>query len=280
MADTSAGQAPQPERKKRKKRKEMQPAPEKLPCADYLDGLPAAFADMADTILIVDSARLPVHRAILAANSDVFATLFISATAGQSTPMLEVPLLDDAMWDVYTALIHLYKGCTVITASSPEIGSVEEAKALVRFAHKYSIMSLIKASEDYLVELAQDDVTGALVMSADNCLFDTKEALVSCIVLAEACSLNRLLAHCELFMIRSKDMSLWYDSAVTSNKISNSCLLRMLRGAQIFMRTSEQYLTKERHRDKRPMLDYTSSVSQALPPKHVSIAALMGWNKH
>lgn len=266
MADTSAGQAPQP------------PAPGVLPCADYMDGLPAAFADMADTILMVDNARLPVHRAILAANSGVFAALFISATAGQLTPMLEVPLLDDAMWDVYTALMHLYKGCTVITPSTPEIRSAEEAKALVRFAHKYSITSLINASEDYLVELAQDDVAGDLVVSGENCLFDTNEALVSCVVLAEACSLKRLLAHCELFMIKSKDMTVWYDSAVTSNKISNSCLLRMLRGAQIFMRTSEQYFPRERHRDKRPM-GFTSPGLKALSPEHVSIATLMEWNK-
>ncbi len=124
-----------------------------------MDGLPAAFADMSDAILLVDDARLPVHKAILAANSAVFAELFMTASAQQSLSLLEVPLPGNRMWDVYTALKYLYRGCTPCASSSPEIKSTDDAKALVLFAHQYAIKSLLNACEEFLVKLAQGDLS-------------------------------------------------------------------------------------------------------------------------
>ncbi|KAL0044723.1 hypothetical protein WJX82_006897 [Trebouxia sp. C0006] len=125
-----------------------------------MDGLPAAFADMSDAILLVDDARLPVHKAILAANSAVFAELFMTASAQQSLSLLEVPLPGNRMWDVYTALKYLYRGCTPCASSSPEIKSTDDAKALVLFAHQYAIKSLLNACEEFLSKGLQYNLNG------------------------------------------------------------------------------------------------------------------------
>lgn len=45
----------------------------------YMEGLPESVAALTDTILKVDGTDLPVHRAILAVNSPVFADLFAYA---------------------------------------------------------------------------------------------------------------------------------------------------------------------------------------------------------
>ncbi len=164
------------------------------PQADYMDGMPAAFADMSDAILLVDDAKLPVHKAILAANSAVFAELFMTASAQQSHSLLEVPLPGDTIWDVYTALKYLYKGCTLCTSSSPEIKSTDDAKALVLFAHKYGIQNLLDACECYLVELAQGDMSDD--GPEDLCLFTNNDAIASWTELAGTCELDTLLAYC------------------------------------------------------------------------------------
>lgn len=120
------------------------------------------------------------------------------------------------MSDVQTALKYIYAGYPLHhcrhrkIASCPRIRSTADAKALITFAHKYTCTSLLKACEAYLVGLAQEDMSE----------------------LAEACHLDTLLAHCELSMVRDRDELLWRHPALTSAKISHSCLLRMLRASQ------------------------------------------------
>ncbi len=75
--------------------------------AHYMDGLCPSFADLTDATLRVDGARLPVHSAILAANSQVFAELFIAARADANeskASQLKVSLLGDKMWVVLYCL--------------------------------------------------------------------------------------------------------------------------------------------------------------------------------
>lgn len=51
---------------------------------DYLYVLPAPIADMTDAILVVGEARFPVHSAMMAANSAVFAGRVVRIRARDS----------------------------------------------------------------------------------------------------------------------------------------------------------------------------------------------------
>lgn len=254
------------------------------PRADYMDGLPAAFADMSDAILLVDDAKLPVHKAILAANSAVFAELFMTASAQQSNSLLEVPLPGDRMWDVYTALKYLYKGCTPCASSSPEIKSTDDARALVLFAHKYGINSLLDACEEFLVKLAQGDMSDGGTKGFH--LFTSFDAVASWTELADDCNLDILLAQCELSMIKDADMDLWCDPAMTSGKISRSSLVRMLRASQLFIHRSTKDQAKYNHIDRlinggKPITvtHAVQRLSAAALDHHVDIATLMQWKR-
>jgi len=253
------------------------------PQADYMDGLPAAFADMSDAILLVDDARLPVHKAILAANSAVFAELFMTASAQQSLSLLEVPLPGNRMWDVYTALKYLYRGCTPCASSSPEIKSTDDAKALVLFAHQCAIKSLLNACEEFLVKLAQGDLSdGGL---PGYYLFTNFDAIASWTKLADVRHLDTLLAHCEVAMINYADMHLWCDPAITSIKISRGSLVRMLRASQLFIYRSKGDQAKYKGSQRERILSevkprtVTQCSSTAAPDHHAAIAILMQWKR-
>ena len=119
-----------------------------------MEGLPGSVAALTDTILKVDGNELPVHGAILAVNFPVFADLFAYALSRKSktTKRLEIPLVDDELQDVCTALGYLYRGCAAFNSSSLQLKSPDDAKSLVKFAHKYSIKGLTEACESYLVD--------------------------------------------------------------------------------------------------------------------------------
>ncbi|DBB01875.1 hypothetical protein WJX77_009456 [Trebouxia sp. C0004] len=186
------------------------------------------------------------------------------------------------MWVVYTALKYLYRGCTPCASSSPEIKSTDDAKALVLFAHKYGINSLMDACENYLVELAEGDMSddGA----EDFCLFINCAAIASWTELADACNLDTLLAHCELAMIRDTDMTLWCDPATTSGKISRSSLFRMLRASQQFICRAKlsqlgRFRLQAKYGSQRMVPAVSHSYSGADPDHHVNIATLMQWRR-
>ncbi len=251
------------------------------PRADYMDGLPAAVADMSDGILVVDGAKLPVHKAILAANSAVFAELFADSEHDSNSTTV-VFHAGDRMWDVYTALKCLYRGCTPCASSSPEIKSKDDAKALALFAHKYAITTLLNACEQYLVELAQGDMSDDC--PEDLCLFTSCDAVASWTELAEMCNLDTLLAHCELSMIKDEDMDLWCDPAMTSGKISQGSLVRMLRASQLFIHRSKgkQVNYRDSHRagnEGKPRTVTQTTYAALNLHCHVDIATLMQWKR-
>ena len=163
-----------------------------------MEGLPASVAALSDTILKVDGTNLPVHRAILAINSPVFADLFAYALSrGSKTSRLEIPLVGDEVLDVRTALEYLYKGCTICSSSALLLKSSDDARSLVKFAHKYNITSLVEACETYLVDCLQQ--------TGHHDFFTSTEALVEWTALAEECELNTFLAHCEVFIMHNWD---------------------------------------------------------------------------
>ena len=133
--------------------------------------------------------------------------------------------------DVHTALLYLYKGCTVWLASTLEVSGLWDAVSLARFAHKYEVEPLLQACEEYLVQTLQtmgrDGKDTVCVKARKN--IDTLAILID---LAETCSMRKLLAHCELLMITIEDADLWTHPAMLSDAVSRHSLLRMLRAFQ------------------------------------------------
>ena len=183
-----------------------------------------------------------MHRAILAANSAVFADMFIAAgrdDSASSSYKMEVPLHGDKPQDVHTALTYIYRGCTVCSASPPKLKSIDDTESLIRFAHKYDIKDLLDVCEAYMVELVKADLVTAA--ARDYQLFKSNQCLVSWTALAEECNLDTLQAHCELFMINDNDKDLWCHPATCSEQLSRSCLQRVLHGMQANKQSIEQF---------------------------------------
>ena len=241
----------------------------------YMEGLPGSVAALADTVLKVNGTDLPVHRAILAFISPVFADLFAFALSRRSktTTRLEIPLVNDEVQDVRTALGYLYRGCTVCSSSAPQLESTDDAKSLVKFASKYSIKSLLEACETHLTDCLQHED-----------YLSTTDAMVEWTALAEECGLNTFLALCELQMINNQDRRKWCHPAMTSNKISRRCLLRMLRGLQFQQRKSDDFITcMYEQMAKDPEAEQVQRTLGCIPctrPHHsVPISKLMDWKK-
>ena len=230
---------------------------------------PSVFAELADTCLVVQGTKLSVHSAILAANSKVFAEMFCEAKGQQRdfAHQLEVPLPGDTLRDVRTALEYLYKGCTIWLAGDLEISGLRDATSLAAFAHKYEIEPLLQACEEYLVHRLQtmgSDSNNIIYFEASSHI----DAMAQMIDLAETCNMRKLLAHCELLMIKVTDGNLWTQPAMLSNAVSRHSLLRMLRAFQAGLNQGGS-ITK-----------YTGQRQKNKPDAQDSaIATLMTWNQ-
>lgn len=186
-----------------------------------------------DVILTAEGQEFPAHQFVLGVNSAVFAEFLSQArsSSSHSVDQLRIPLVDDAAKDVCTALTYFYRGCAVMSPSKPDLKSTEDAISLARFAHKYDVTDLVRECESYLVAKAQ--------VNSGSAMFTSVPATLSMLILAESCHMDELLAHCELFMIKSQDKNFWQNPALLSEGISRQCLLRLLRGAQLHLVNSE-----------------------------------------
>ncbi len=220
-------------------------AEEPVPRSEYMQGLSDVYVGMADTVLVVEGAELPVHRDLLAANSDVFANLLISSLHHQpNDARLRVPLIDDTSSEISTVLGYLYRHCKFSTGLGPlQLKTPDDARALIKFAHKYNIEGLLPGCEAYLIDEVQK-------LSPQNkwVLFKRNEIIVAWTELAEQCGLKRFLAYCEQFMIQDGDESFWHDPSVKSDRLSHGCLLRVLRGHQAYRKNSQAYIRTLRQR--------------------------------
>ena len=276
----------------------VQPAGSKY---SHMGRQPSVFAELADTCLIVGGTKLHVHSAILAANSKVFAEMFSEAKGQQQDfkHQLEVPLPGDVLGDVRTALQYLYKGCTVWLASTLEMSDPWDAVSLAKFAHKYEIEPLLQACEEYLVHTLQFMGSDG----KDSICFETGhmiEAMAIFIDLAETCSMRKLLAHCELLMIKAEDGDLWTHPAMLSDAVSKHSLLRMLRAFQAGLNRGGSRVHQpvracsysERQRQKNRSAICFNRFSSLGPDVHAQdpgsrgdstdvsrVATLMSWNK-
>jgi hypothetical protein len=228
---------------------------------DHMIGVSDTFADMADAVLVLENTEFPVHKNILAANSKVFAEAFTAASreADQTDPSgkVSVCLYGDSLSEISTVLTYLYKGC--LFGGTPDLDCLEDIKVLVKVAHKYSMLSVISVCEIQLIAKLQE-------MKNDDewVLFCDNEAVVSWTEFAEQFSLVTFLAHCEAFMIKDNDATLWFDPAMKADRISRGCLLRVLYGQQMYrknMRADSQARSRSAFA-VRPDLDI--SISQLL----------------
>ena len=225
--------------------------------AIHMISLHASFQEMADVVLVVEGSELPAHKAILAANSKVFADLFAIHAPSVSSKQ-EVPLIGESLQDTITALTFPYRNC-VFSSSAQSINSPEDARPLLKFGHKYGMQGMLDAIETYLIAQVQE--AGP---DGHYALMKSNEAVASWTALAEKCGLSKLLAHCEKFMIKDHDSDLWHDKALVADGVSRASLLRILRGLQ-WSRTRMQ--------------EYIQHNARVKPDYDIGIARLLEWQK-
>ena len=184
---------------------------------DYFGQSSADFKGLTDATLIVEKQHLPVHKAILAANSFTFGKMFRACPGEEQCSV--VPL-DDSLCDICITLKYLYDGCTVHKAS--KLQSIEDAYCVTKVAHKYDMRALLEECEAYLVRQAD---------MFPSKLFSQPGATVTWTLLAEMCEMSTLLAHCELFMAKKNDNFFWAHPEEKAMQLSSDSLLRMLRSA-------------------------------------------------
>lgn len=204
----------------------------------YFEGLPDHFVKLADAVLIAEGSSLPVHQAILAANSSFFGDIFLEARKQklQQGELLQCPLVGDSLADVLVVLQYCYQACTIFSCNE-DLESAEDACCLARFAHKYDMQPILEKCELFLisrVKVAGNDCTGLDI-----------DALVTWTALADSCNMSELMAHCELAMAKSENEKLWQHSQICSgDTLSRACLLRILRAAQHHTAASEHRLSQ------------------------------------
>ncbi|KAL3136644.1 Kelch repeat and BTB domain-containing protein 2 [Trebouxia sp. C0009 RCD-2024] len=181
------------------------------------------FQNMADALLVVEDKQLPVHKAILAASSPTFTTLFTSCSATtREDGRLRIPL-DDSLLSVCATLRYLYHGCTKLRAS--KLQSFDDAYHVITFAHKYNMRGLLEECEADLVGQAMAQVFK---------FFGEPGTCVRWTLLAEKCEMSTLLAHCEAYMAQRTVEAFWSSPAEKAMQLSSTSLLRMLKAASYY----------------------------------------------
>lgn len=201
-------------------------------------GLLEPFASQTDAYLVVDESFVPVHSAILAIHSPVFAELYGTA-ASKSTHNGQnkvcIPMSGHSVEDVCCAVKYMYlRGvCQLADAPSQQLWtSVDIACPIIRFAHKYNMKVILEESESCLLERVPK-ILGTSVSVDTAHIFQTVEATAAWASLADECKLSKLFAQSELFMACNTDSSFWHSSNVGLQLLSQASLLRVLRVGQL-----------------------------------------------
>lgn len=210
-----------------------------------LPGLAEQLASQTDAYLHADGGYIPVHSAVLAVQSCVFADMFKVAsdsdkTAHRRDGNICIPMTGHTSTDVCTAVKFLYQRTISHWENSPckDIWKdIDRARPILQFAHKFKMKSVLKDCDLCLSEKAQED--------QGTKLFTPTDAVLLWAALAEECKLTRLLSHAEMFMSKTLTPKSWLcDNPVTS-QLSSACLFRVLRAAQEYSSASRTAF--ERH---------------------------------
>ena len=193
-------------------------------------GLSEQFALMVDAHLVADGKLVSMHKSLLAAGSPVFSDLFLTATNSNNSAGTDTfPMPGHTVADICTVLRFLYKRTATVATDIPSNSlwkSVEDARLILQFAHKFNMQTILQECDIFLSRKAEADSEG---------IFKDNDSTVAWAELAEECGLNRTLASAELFMVKNADPTFWQSPAFNKHKLSSSCMLRMLQAAQLNM---------------------------------------------
>ena len=167
-----------------------------------LPGLPEQFSLLADAHLAAEGKLVPVHKTLLAVGSPIFSDLFVSAT-NRSADTDRFPMPGHTVADICTSLKFLYKRTTTEAKDTPSKGlwnSVEDARPIIQFAHKFNMQTILQECDTCLSQKAETDSTG---------IFRDDDSTVAWAALAEECGLKKLLANAELYMVKNVDPAFW-----------------------------------------------------------------------
>ena len=239
----------------------------------HLPGLPEQFASLTDAHLVVEGKHLPVHTGVLALVSPVFTDLFMTAaedraaaTSANKVDSLCVPLTGHTMRDTCAALKFLYQRSMHVLdlteAPSKQLWkSVADARPIVKFAHKFYMKGILKECDHCLSEKAQEAGEDGVNMFSNN------KAVIAWAALAEECDLSNLLATAEAHMVKTLDPTFWQSESFAVHKLSQTCLLRLLQGAQYHAISSARIHTTQQQ---------TSTAAKSLPERCFT-GAHNGW---
>ena len=129
---------------------------------DHLTGCLPAFVSQADAFFIMEGKHLPVHTAIVAANSPVLADMFASTHAkvsqcSKQTEGVSVPLPGETLLDIGRVLKFLYQRLIMPNAESPFkqlCSSPDDIYPILRFAHKWNMQVILDECDKSLAAAA------------------------------------------------------------------------------------------------------------------------------
>lgn len=194
-----------------------------------LPGLAEQFASQTDAYLHADNGYIPVHSAVLAIQSSVFADMFkvASDNAHRRNGKICISTTSHTFADVCTAIKFLYRWTTSDWKNTPSKDmwrDINTARPILQFAHKFNMQRVLNDCDLCLSRKAQED--------QGRKLFSHSDAVVLWAVLAEECNLTNLLAHAELFMAKTVTPKPWLRDNPVTSQLSAACLFRVLRATQ------------------------------------------------
>lgn len=213
----------------------------------HVAGIPEQFALLTDAHLVVEGRLVPVHKSVLALTSPVFSDLFLAAAQAsysQDAHANHVPMPGHTTSDICMVLKYLYQRAIRQSADTPSKDlwkSVEDARPIIQFVHKFNMQTILEECDTCLSDKAQE--------KEGKDIFKDTDTVLAWTVMAEECGLKALLATAELFMIKNHDPAFWQSPAFLTYNISSRCLLRMLRGAQVHMNDAIKLLAPENFQD-------------------------------
>lgn len=193
-------------------------------------GLSKQFVGQTDACLLVEGQQFQVHSQLLAVGSAVFANLFSTAQAENTAAtinQLSVAMVGHTIPDTRMVLEFLYKRSIVGLTDTPSKQlwqSVDKARPIITFAHKFDMKGILEECDTCLSKKAQEQ-GGRLIFSSTDATFAWG-------ALADSCSLQKLLSNVELFMLRCVDPMFWQSESSATHQLSQACLTRILRAAQ------------------------------------------------
>lgn len=239
-----------------------------------LPGLPEQLASQTDAVLGGGDQCIPVHATVLAMVSPVFAALFktkASEAAQSKQDKLCIPLLGDSIADVCFAVKYVYQRalCQIANAPGRQLWrSVDSARPIIKFAHKYNMQIILEECDACLSEKAQKVPGGVPVPRLGHTKFETTpyseifhsvESTIAWAVLAADCSLSHLLAESELFLASMvvTDLGFWHNHDGAVQSLSKESLLRVMGAAQLNAPVLKDMCTSNPIHDDFPSRDCT-----------------------